>query len=407
MAMMFTMSVYHPDILKFIRAKHEEGKIANANISVVVDNAFMEAVKNNEKYWTQFGGKKYHQYDAATIFDLIVEGIWRNGEPGILFQDRINNSPYQYTDQKIMATNPCAEQPLPPNGICNLASIDISKFLEKNNEINWEKLEIVTRLGVRFLDNVIDETGYPTKEIEQWAIENRAIGLGIMGFADLCLMKKVAYGEESSLNLLESVLSFISKTAKYESEILGKTRGVPKQCKMLPVPRRNITVTTVAPTGTVSLIAGCSSGIEPIFSGIVIRNDKTGTYTFENDLVNKPYFRCAVSSNGEQEVTWDEHIKVVATAKKYIDSGVSKTINFPQRTHRETIGKAAFMAWELGCKGVAMYRDKSRKIQVLTPKNLKKNLCPICSEEMVEIDGKLKCTSCKKELAEKTSTYYD
>lgn len=288
-----------------------------------------------------------------------------------------------------------------------MASLDLSKFLDKNNNFQWDKFEIATRISVKFLDSVIDETGFPTIEIEKWAKENRAIGLGIMGFADLCLIKEIAYGSEDSLKLLENILEFMQKTAIDESENLGQKLGIPKECENLPVPRRNITVNSIQPTGTASIIAGCSSGIEPIFSEIVIRNDKTGTYTFENNLADKEYFRCAVSSNGAQEVSWEEHIKILASAQKYIQAGVSKTINFPQGTHRETIGKAAVLAWELGCKGVAMYRNNSRKTQVLTPKNIKKEKCPICGGEIAKINGKFKCTSCTEELIEDTTTYYD
>jgi ribonucleoside-diphosphate reductase alpha chain len=180
MAIMFTEEIYQPDILKFITAKHEEGRIANANISVVVDDIFMNAVINDEKYWTEFEGVKYQEYRAKDVFDLIVEGMWKNGEPGILFKDRIDDSPYKYSEQEIFATNPCSEQPLPPNGVCNLGSIDLSKFYckEGNKKIDWLKLQYATRWGVRFLDAVIDKTSFPTKDIEQWALENRAIGLG-------------------------------------------------------------------------------------------------------------------------------------------------------------------------------------------------------------------------------------
>ena len=180
MAIMFTESVYHPDILKFVTAKHEEGRIANANISVVVDDEFMNAVANDEKYWTEFNDVKYQEYRARDVFELIVEGMWRNGEPGMLFKTRIDDSPYKYSGQEIFGTNPCSEQPLPPNGVCNLGSIDLSKFYDKGcvKEINWFNLGYAVRWGVRFLDAVIDKTGFPTKEIEQWALENRAIGLG-------------------------------------------------------------------------------------------------------------------------------------------------------------------------------------------------------------------------------------
>ena len=392
MAIMFTISVYHPDIIEFILAKEneEDKKIENANMSVVVDNAFMNLVKDDKTYWTEFNGIKYKEYRARDIFNMVVDGAWRNGEPGLLFQDRINDSPYKYTGQKIQSTNPCSEQPLPPSGVCNLGSLDLSKFV-KNKEMDFDKLEYATRLGFRFLDRVIDKSDYPTKEIAEWSKNNRAVGMGIMGFADYCLMKQIPYGSDESLLELDNILAKIYTWSKDESEKLGKEFGIPKECKKLPEPRRNITLTTVAPTGTVSLIAGCSSSIEPIFSEIVIRNDKTGTYVFEDKLADKPYFRCAVSSNGATEVTWEEHVKVLATAQKNIDSGVSKTCNFPNHIHRETIYKAMFMAWENGCKGMAVYRNGSRKQEVLTVKNVKKDLCPVCESEMQMISGKTRC----------------
>jgi ribonucleoside-diphosphate reductase alpha chain len=395
MAIMLTMSIYHPDILKFISAKEEEGKISNANISVVVDDAFMQKVENDETYWTEFSGIKYQEYKARDVFNMIVEGAWRNGEPGVLFKTRFDDSPYKYTNQEILSTNPCSEQPLPPNGVCNLGSFDLSKFiLPDHSTIDWNKLEIGTRLAVQFLDKVIDKTSFPTKEIEEWAIKNRAIGSGIMGFADYCLMREVAYGSKESTEELEKINKFIIEIAEDESIKMGQELGIPEMCKMLPTPRRNITLTTIAPTGTVSLIAGCSSGIEPIFSEITIRNDKTGTYQFENDLASKPYFRCAVSSNGATEVTWEEHIRVLSSAQKYIDSGVSKTVNFPNHTHRETMAKAIMMAWKSGCKGLAMYRTGSRKTEVLSPKNLRKDKCPVCGEDIIKYDNTKKCTKC-------------
>jgi ribonucleoside-diphosphate reductase alpha chain len=401
MAIMLTMSVYHPDILKFITAKEEEGKISNANISVVVDDAFMQKVENDETFWAEFNGVKYHEYRARDVFNMIVEGAWRNGEPGVLFKTRYDQSPYMYTGQEILATNPCSEQPLPPNGVCNLGSHDLSKYiLPDRSGIDWEKFELATRLSVRFLDSVVDKSSYPTKEIAEWAKNNRAIGTGIMGFADYCLMRELAYGSKESTDELESILKFMYEVAEDESIKIGQELGVPEMCQMLPVPRRNITLTTIAPTGTVSLIAGCSSGLEPIFSEITIRNDKTGTYQFENDLASKPYFRCAVASNGAVEVTWEEHIRVLSSAQKYIDSGVSKTINFPNHTHRETIGKAIMLAWKSGTKGVALYRTGSRKTEVLSPKNLRKDKCPACGEDIVKFDGHKKCTKCDWNISE-------
>ena len=417
MALMMTESVYHPDIIKFINAKTEEGRIENANISVTVDDAFMRAVIADEKYWTRFkftnpdGSttvKKYDEYRARDIFEMIVEGMWKNGEPGILFYDRINDSPYKYAGEELIASNPCSEQPLSSNGSCNLGSIDLSKFLDKNNEFEWDKFEVAIRYGMRFLDAVIDKGQFPTPEIAEWAQTHRAVGLGIMGYADMLLMQEIAYGSPEALQILEDILKFMEDVSVDESEKMGKEYGVPLQCQKLPEPRRNITTNTVAPTGTLSLIAGCSSGIEPIFSEITVRNDKTGTYTFENDLAEKPYFRCAVSSNGAQEVTWEEHIETLAATQKHIQSGVSKTINFPNNAKRESIANAVMLAWQKGCKGLAVYRNGSRKIEVLSPRNIKKDLCPMCGKDMVEINGSKRCIFCTKEsLTAATSTYYD
>lgn len=390
------MNVYHPDILKFLTAKTEEGKMTTTNISVVVDDSFMQKVKNDETFYTYFdfedGRKLYDEYKARDIFNLIVDGAWRNGEPGILFYDTMNNSPYKYSGQEILATNPCGEQPLPPNGVCNLGSIDISKFLGEDNILDLADLETAVRLGIRFLDSVISQGTFPTDSITKWALENRPVGLGIMGLADYFLRRKVAYGSEKSLVELEFISSFIYKIAEDESINLGRMLGIPEACKNLPIPRRNITLISVAPTGTISLLAGCSSGIEPIFSEITVRNDKTGTYVFENDLAEKPYFRCAVSTNGAKEVTWEEHVNMQAIAQRWCDSGVSKTINFPNHTHRETIAKAFMLAWESKCKGITVYRNGSRRVEVLSPKNLKKDLCPLCGKDLIVESGCKKCS---------------
>lgn len=284
-----------------------------------------------------------------------------------------------------------AEQPLPPYGCCNLGSLDITKFVV-NGKLDYGLLQKAIEIAVRTLDRVIDVNNYPVYEIEKWAKENRPIGLGIMGWADYLLMLKVAYGSKESIEELEKVLAFIYSVAVTESVRLGKELGIPTQCKKLPTPRRNITVMTIAPTGTISLIAGCSSGIEPIFSEITIRNDKTGSYQFEHDLANQSYFRCAVAANGAKEVTWDEHVNTLAAAQRHIDSGVSKTCNVPQNTRRETIERILFSAWENQCKGITIYRNNSRQIEVLSPKELKKNKCPQCGKDLVTEGHCQKCS---------------
>lgn len=409
MAQMGTMSIYHPDILYFLFAKYHEGKMSTTNLSIVVDDNFMYDVinhpdnehqiyhdswgfgnlvlNNNDKYYPRKDNGKLVESKILTVgelFNFIVDSAWRNGEPGILFYERINNSPYKTTEQEILATNPCAEQPLPANGCCNLGSLDISKFIY-NGFLDLDRLEIGTRLAVRFLDSVIDINSYPTKEIEEWSFKNRPIGLGIMGFADFLLSQKIEYGSKTSAGLLEFILNYIYKIAEDESIILGEEKGIPEECAKLPMPRRNITLLTIAPTGTISLIAGCSSGIEPIFSEVTIRNDNTGTYQFENDLINEPYFKCAVSTNGRQEVTWQEHLRILNSASRFIDSGVSKTINCPKGTKKTTVLKIFTDAYKLPyIKGLTIYRNGSREEEVLSPKNLRKDLCPYCGYEMID-----------------------
>jgi ribonucleoside-diphosphate reductase alpha chain len=292
------------------------------------------------------------------------------------------------------------EQPLPPNGVCNLGSLDISKFLDENNKLDLWLLEVAVRHSIRFLDNVVSVSSYPTEDITKWAMENRPVGLGIMGLADYYLQRKIAYGTPKALEELEFMLSFMKSTAEDESIILGEERGIPFECQKLPVPRRNITLLTIAPTGTISLLAGCNSGIEPVFSEITDRSDKTGDYTFDNSDSSMDYFRCAVSSNGAREVTWEEHVRTQASAQKFVDSGVSKTINFPNHTHRETIAKAFMLAWELQCKGITVYRNDSREVQVLSPKNIKKDLCPVCESALVKESNCKHCTKCDWSMCE-------
>jgi ribonucleoside-diphosphate reductase alpha chain len=419
MAMMGTISIYHPDILYFLFAKYHEGKMSTTNLSIVVDDKFMDDVvnhpdnehqvyhdswgfgnlvlDNNSKYYPRKDNGKLVESKILTVgelFSFIVDSAWRNGEPGILFYERINNSPYKITGQEILATNPCAEQPLPFNGCCNLGSIDISKFFH-NGVFDLVRLELATRLAVRFLDSVIDKNSYPTKAIEKWSYNNRPIGLGIMGFADYLLIQKIEYGSKISKELLEFVLNFIYKIAEDESITLGEEKGIPKECKKLPIPRRNITLLTIAPTGTISLIAGCSSSIEPIFSEVTVRNDNTGTYQFENDLLDEPYFKCAVSTNGRQEVTWQEHLEILNSANKFVDSGVSKTINCPMGTKKSTVHRIFTDAYKLPyIKGLTIYRNGSRDEEVLSPKNLRKDLCPYCESEMIDGKG---CRECSNE----------
>jgi len=285
------------------------------------------------------------------------------------------------------------EQPLPPYGSCNLGSLDLSKFVKKNNDFNFELFEKAIRLSVRFLDSIINVNSFPIPEIEHVSKSSRQIGLGIMGLADYYIARELPYGSKNALTELEVIMKFMYDTAEDESIKMGKELGVPAWCKKLPVPRRNITLISIAPTGTISLLAGCNSGIEPFFSEITERRDKTGQYIIDSPS-EKEFFRCAVSKDGTREVTWEEHIATQAVVQKYSDSGVSKTINFPSHTRRETISKAYFKAWESGCKGITVYRNGSRNVEVLSPKNVDKNKCPVCDSPLVKFDGCENCTSC-------------
>lgn len=266
--------------------------------------------------------------------------------------------------------------------------------------MDWNLFEKAIRLSVNFLDSVIDVNSFPNSEIEFVSKASRQIGLGLMGLADYYMARGLEYGSKDALDELDAIGKFMINIAENESVILGKTKGVPEWCKNLPIPRRNITLLTIAPTGTISLLAGCNSGIEPFFSEITQRTDTTGDYTLDVESSSKPHFKCAVSADGnkDKEVTWEEHVKTQATIQKYVDSGVSKTINFPNHTRRETIAKAFFMAWKEGCKGITVYRNGSRELEVLTPKNVKQNLCPVCSEPTMKYDGCTKCTKCEWQL---------
>jgi ribonucleoside-diphosphate reductase alpha chain len=333
---------------------------------------------------------------------MIVDGAWGNGEPGIIFLDRMNNdSPYLYSNQIVESVNPCGEQPLPKNGACNLGSIDLSKFVEFGM-IDRNKLELASRIAVRFLDAVIDAGSFPTKDIADWVKSNRPVGVGVMGVADMLLSMGIAYGSDESLSIVGRVMKFISDVCDHESEELGRESGVPEACKHLPIPRRNVTTTSIAPTGTISLIAGCSNGIEPIFSEFTMREDKTGTYKIYHPMAHEPHFRCAVTGNGGVEVTWQEHVKMQNEVQKYVNSGVSKTINFPNSATKEEVASAFMMAYDMGnVKGMTVYRNGSRQLEVLSPKKINKDKkCPECDGNLVKEGGCTHCDKCEYSFCE-------
>ena len=403
-ANMAVMNVHHPDIEEFIDCKTQEGAIHNFNISVGATDAFMKAVKNNEDFEIidptskEVVGKK----DARQLFNKIVKGAWKNGEPGIIFLDEVNRkSPVSHLGE-MTATNPCGEQPLLPNESCNLGSINLAKFLnESNTEVDWNKLRNTTRTAVHFLDNTIDANKYAIPEIKKANKLSRKIGLGVMGFADMLIKMKVSYDSEKAVGLGRDVMSFIQTEADKMSEELATKKGPfegwegsrPQIAGDKPI--RNACRLTVAPTGTISMIAGCSSGIEPVFSLAYRKHNilegKTLYYVDKNfedvakardfynedllehlsnggslqdrdDVPNdvKEVFRTAPDINPEY------HVKMQAAFQESVDAGISKTINFRNEATEEEIDETYMLAWELKCKGITVYRAGSRDKEVLT-----------------------------------------
>ncbi len=410
-ANMGILNVDHPDIIEFITSKEKEGAISNFNISVGLTAKFMRAMEKNQDYdlINPRTGKPVNKLSARSVFELIVTKAWSNGEPGIVFLERINaDNPTPEVDD-ISATNPCGEQPLLPFEACNLGSINVSNFC-KNGEIDWERLGNTVSGAVHFLDNVIDISDSRLPEVKKIVTANRKIGLGIMGFADLLLQLKIAYNSELGVNTAEKLMRFIRDEAKKASEKLGEKKGSFPNFAKSVYPKggyktmRNATVTTIAPTGTLSMIVDTSSGIEPLYAIVYTKHVLDGTellYTnrfFEEDLQKKGIYsrelmrRISKSGSisdmneipedlkkiyvvaGDIKPEW--HIRMQAAFQKYTDNAVSKTINFPASATIDDVKKAFMMAYELGCKGLTIYRDTSREKQVLTSGTPKKEISP-------------------------------
>lgn len=406
-ANMGILRVDHPDILEFVTAKENNDRLNNFNISVAVTEEFMRAVEQGTDYDLLNPRNKewLDKLNARKVFDLIVTLAWKNGDPGIVFIDRINkDNPTPHVGE-IEATNPCGEQPLLPFEACNLGSINLAKMVKgdfslgEDVEMDWDKFQKTIRTAIHFLDNVIDMSSYPLPQITEMVHDNRKIGLGLMGWADILIMLGIPYDSDEAIDFAEKTMKFIEDESKKMSHELAEDRGQfpnfeGSKFDKKGAPRlRNATTNTIAPTGTISIIAGCSSGIEPLFAISYIRNvmddnelvevnplferlaRREGFYSEELmkkiaqaggvqglDEVPAKWQRLFVVSH---DITPEWHLKMQSAFQKYTDNAVSKTVNFSNNATVADIEQVYMLAFKHGCKGVTIYRDQSREAQVL------------------------------------------
>lgn len=387
-ANMGILRVDHPEIEDFILMKRDGKSANNFNISVAATDKFMQAVKNDSFYdlYDPHLKKKVGEKKARKIFNMIVESAWAVGDPGLIFIDRVNIYNATRNLGPIRATNPCGEQPLHEYESCNLGSINLAHFYhpQEKDQFDWEKLGQVISVAIRFLDNVIDINKYPLPQIKKMTKANRRIGLGVMGWADLLIKMKIKYDTPPALKLATKIASFLRKTAEAESQKLADLRGnFPNISKSIYKGKkmRNATVFTIAPTGTISRIANCSSSIEPIFAfeftSKIIDGEIKDIHPLYLEWKNKnpqgtlpDYFITA------HEISPEWHIKMQAAFQKHVDNSVSKTINFPNKATVKDVEKAYLLAYEMGTKGITIYRDGSRAEQVLYKATSQTNLIP-------------------------------
>ncbi|MBE0597080.1 MAG: vitamin B12-dependent ribonucleotide reductase [Desulfuromonadales bacterium] len=401
-ANMGILRVDHPDIMDFIMAKRDQTVLTNFNLSVGLTEAFMEAVEADSEYdiINPRSGQVAKRMPARKVFEHIVEMAWTNGEPGIIFLDRLNRDNPTPQVGQIEATNPCGEQPLLPYESCNLGSIHLGKMVTADGQVDWPKLARTVRLAVRFLDNVIEANTYPLAQIAEMTRANRKIGLGVMGWADMLIMLGLPYSDPEAVALGEELMRFITAEARQASRELAAMRGPfanfagSTYAQRGEEPLRNATCTTIAPTGTISIIASASSGVEPLFAISFVRQ------VLDNDILLEvhPLFEKIARERGfyspelmkriaehgtiqdlpeipedlrrifvtAHDISPEDHVRMQAAFQKHTDNAVSKTVNFPQDATRDEVATVYRMAWQQGCKGVTIYRDGSRDLQVLS-----------------------------------------
>lgn len=440
-ANMGILNIDHPDITEFITCKQTNADMSNFNISVGIKDKFMKAVEKDSNYdlINPKDNAVVKKVEARKIMDMIVQNAWRNGDPGLIMLDQINRYNPLIALGPIDSTNPCGEQPLGPFDACNLGSINLASFVKDKN-INWDRFEFVVRTSTRMLDNGIDASTYPIAEVEETVRSNRRIGLGVMGWADMLLQLGIGYNTNQGVQMAQKVMKFINEIAHDESANLAKQKGefprwsistmntkVQKELKdqgvigndyqglpdyLSGVKMRNVAITTIAPTGSISMIANCSSGIEPIFALSFIKNvvDDNGLFyineSFKKHLYEKGIYSEEIleevsnnhgSANGLKSVSkeirdvfvtahdiapeW--HVKMQAAFQKHTDNAVSKTINFPHSATLADVENAYMLAWKLGCKGITVYRDGSKDFQILQTKKIDK------SQETIDKESKM------------------
>jgi len=407
-ANMGILNVNHPDVEKFIKAKEDGKNLTNFNISVAVNKDFMERVKANQEFdlINPRNGKITGQLNAKELFETITKMAWKTGDPGLIFLDLINRDNPNPQLGEIESTNPCGEQPLLPHESCNLASINVARMVtiaDGDTVMNWERLDETVDIAVHMLDNVIDMNNYPIPEIAEMSRKTRRIGLGVMGLSDLLIEMGLRYDSEEALDMTREVMHHILERTHHASSELASVRG-PFPAWEGSIynrpgeeggvrPMRNSAPTTIAPTGTISIIAGASSGVEPLFALSYVRNVMDNTKLVEGN----PYFEAVARQEGfyseelmedlartgslehldipewvkdvfrvSHDIPPEWHVKMQGAVQEYVDNSVSKTINFPNDASVEDIAGAYMMAYELGCKGITVYRDGSKEGQVLS-----------------------------------------
>jgi ribonucleoside-diphosphate reductase alpha chain len=383
---MAVLHVGHPDIEEFVRGKETPGKMPNFNLSVAVDDSFVEAVRAGSDYQLVHPrtGTLVSQRPAEEILDMMATCAWKSGDPGILFIDRVNQANPTPKIGRITATNPCGEQPLLPYESCTLGSINLTKVVHEKG-VNYARLSELVDMAVHFLDNVIEVNRYPMTQIEEWSRTNRKIGLGVMGFADTLIRLGIPYQSQQALDLADGVMSHIQAAAEKASAQLAEKRGNFPSFDHSVYPtagfkkRRNATLTTVAPTGTISLIAGVSSGIEPVFAFECKRRILDKVYEDTHPIYrehlqnNKPISKSVFQTAWDVDPEW--HLKIQAAFQKHTDNAVSKTVNFPASATVDDIKRVFLMASDMNVKGVTVYRDQSRADQTLEACSIKSEEC--------------------------------